>query len=276
MTYAALYRNLLVVLDEDVEGVDDMSADTGKQPDDVWIYNLASGRRTAVNTLDGAPRPSPYAAQSHIDQRGRYYYLAQNRGGFSNCVGEVDLNTLRARTVHCVTPPQVIFWLGSAGTGVTWTETRSSHGKPCRSSRWFDGATVRGLGPANSCGTFDNAVLGGWRFWNIQGIESFNSTVPLVASDGKITQNLGPMRPQNLTVCGSYAYWLVQEVRAPSRMVRWKPGSAVQDVYTAEQLGDSSPDDVVLAASGCSDGHLSIAVTRFTGDGFTARLLEVR
>jgi hypothetical protein len=210
-----------------------------------------------------------------VDARGRYYYLAQSRGGFSNCVGEIDLATLHTRTVHCVPPPQAIFWLGSASTGVTWTESRLIKETPCRTSRWFDGTVVRLIGPARSCGTFDNAVLGSWQMWTTEGVESFDSTVPLVATDGKQTKKLGWMRPQQLIVCGSYAYWLVQDVRKPSRIVRWRPGSDVQDVYTAQQLGDSSPDDVILSADACSDDHLSLNVIRLAGDGFTAQLLYV-
>ncbi|MEU8818160.1 hypothetical protein [Actinoplanes sp. NPDC048796] len=275
VTFTALYHQRAVILEEDIDGIDSMSADTSKQPDTVWIYDLSTGRRKSASQVAGAPQPSPYAAQSHVDERGRYYYLAQNHGGFSNCVGEIDLTTLRGRTVACVASPSVIFWLGSASTGVTWTETRSVNGKPCRTSRWFDGDTVRSIGPAGSCGTFDNAVLGTWRMWSAQSVESFDTKVPLTASDGTTTRDLGPMRPQNLIVCGPYAYWLVNDVDRPSRLVRWRPGSDVQDVYAADRLGDSTPDDVLLSPQGCADGHLSLGVSRVTGSGFTLRLLSV-
>jgi hypothetical protein len=77
-----------------------------------------------------------------------------------------------------------------------------------------------------------------------------------------------------LLVCGSYAYWRLEENDKPDKIVRWKPGAAIQTAYTAETEGKSTYDDVLLFPRGCSDNHLTLGVTRLT-EATTVKLLYI-
>ncbi|BCJ47830.1 hypothetical protein GCM10010168_21890 [Actinoplanes ianthinogenes] len=274
LTYSGLYRDRLVMVDDDVLSPNTMTPDSPAKPPEVTVYNLSTGRRTRIEAILGAPTPSLYVSQGYVDASGRFLYGAQSKGGFADCVGQIDLVAMRGRTVTCVPKPAGIFWLGSASTGVTWTGIKLKGDKQCRFSGWLDGDTVRPMSGTSECGSFDNAVLDGWQIWSEQDLDVIKPEIPLTASDGTQKIDLGMISPQTLQVCGSYAYWRVTKDGEPDSIVRWKPGSPIHTVYTAETEGKSSYDDVILFPDGCSDSHLTVSVTRLVGTS-TVKLLYV-
>ncbi len=272
-TFAGLAGDRLVLLDADTSD--------NSVPDIGYIYDLSSGRETAVSSIRSAPTVSPFGAQGTVDSDGSWYYSAQTHGAFANCVGEINLNTLQARTVECAPGNGVIFYVNTTDTGATWDTFAAPSYSSCRTGRGSSNGRLFSVGPATDCDIFDTAVIDGWHLWSDQSRGTLQPYIPLWASDGNTATPLGLVKPQSVVVCGGYAYWKAGAAtkRSHDTVIHWRPGPAQpQTILTVTAVAGSSEDDETLWLEGCNDNVLTISVHRdylSTGNA-TVQLLAVQ
>ncbi|MEV4517442.1 hypothetical protein AB0K00_51865 [Dactylosporangium sp. NPDC049525] len=267
--FAALYGDVVVLVDEDVE-----SPEGAKGGARGVIHDLATGRAVNVAEVPGAPPLSRYGPQATVSADGRYIYSAGVGGGFSNCVGEVDLGTMRGRTVECAPEGQFILYVRSGEHGATWTLFKGAGFGGCRVGRGIRAGVPYTIAP-DACDTFDTASVGGWHVRTVQQPgAAVQPASPITATDGTHVVDLGVARGQSLIGCGGYVYWK-REIDG-EELVRWRPGAAPEVVLRVPQPPSDSPEAVLLTPKACSDGTvLTAAVTRTTGGPFTATVYTI-
>ncbi len=254
-TFAGLAGDRLVLLDANIQ--DEQTADVG------FIVNLATGRQISVSSVRGALTPAPTGAQGVVYPNGDWYYSAQTAGNFENCVGMIDLNTLKATTINCTTRPNTIWYVHPSDGTATWTTLHSGQITGCRSAQGLRVGKPYLLGPANDCDIFDAATLGDWTLWTDQLRNDLEPYILLHAAEGTQTFTLGMMHPQSLVICGGYAYWRAGG-QAPESIVRWRPGDVVpQTVLTPDSALLTAASEATLWPAGCNDNVLTIMVTRY-------------
>ncbi|GHJ54582.1 hypothetical protein Nm8I071_38890 [Nonomuraea sp. TT08I-71] len=271
--FAGIHGDKVVLVDEDV-----VSPDATKGNARGWIYDLATGHVTAVTDVPGAPPLSRYGPQAAMSADGKYYYSASVDGGFSNCVGEIDLPTMRGRVVDCAKTGGSILYVNSGDAGATWTHFTSGGFDGCRVGRGIRMGKPVTIAP-DACDTFDTATLGTWQLRTTQTPgQPMQPALPLVAIDGTTRIDLGEARGQSLIVCGGYAYWK-RDVRGPTPaqdLLRWRPGRPPEVVFRQPEPPSDSVEAMLLTPKACTDGSvLTVAVTRTTGVSFTATVFSL-
>lgn len=263
--FAGLDGHVLVLVDEDSEG-----QEPNKLAARAAIYDLVTGKSTAASKVPGAPGLSPYGPQATVSD-GKYYYGASVNGGFSNCVGEIDLVRLTGRTVECGASGDWMFYTTSSDHGASWVHFHGSGYNVCREGRRIQNGTLGPVGPANDCGTFDTAALGSWQIWGTMPLGNPKPETTLRATDGTNTVQLGSERQFSMSVCGGYVYWDPEATH--KAVARWRPGSNIELVYEVKD----DIDNTWIYADTCADGIATFQVDHYhIGDGsFTARLLAL-
>jgi hypothetical protein len=271
--FAGIHGDKAVLVDEDVESPDETKLDARGS-----IYDLTTGHATAVTDVPGAPPLSKYGPQAAMSTDGKYYYSASVHGGFSNCVGEVDLATMRGRVVECARAGGSILYVNSGDAGATWTYFKSAGFDGCRVGRGVRMGKPVTIAP-DHCDTFDTATVGTWQVRTTQTPgQTIQAAFPLVATDGTTRIDLGKARGQSLIVCGGYAYWK-REVSgtAPAQdLLRWRPGRPPEVAFHQPEPPSDSAEAVLLTPTACSGGTLlTVAVTRTTGGSFVATVFTL-
>lgn len=263
--FAGLDGDMLVLTDEDT-----VDEEPGKLPATATIFNLVTGTRTPVARVPGAPPLSLYGPQATVTE-GRFYYSASVHGGFSNCVGEIDLTHLTGQVVTCGKSGEWILYVKSAEHGAAWVHFHGHSFDVCRDGELIQGGVTGPDGPADDCGTFDVSALDGWQVW-----ESFppGGVVPggaLAATDGTRVVQLGEEANGTLVACAGYVYW--DPASDGKQLVRWRPDGPIERVY--QVTGDVENTWVYGVA--CADGILTVRIDRYsiTTGNFTAQLMAV-
>jgi hypothetical protein len=271
--FAGIHGNKVVVVDEDVA-----SSEAAKADARATIYDLESGRATALSEVRGAPPLSKYGPQATISEDGKYYYSASRGVTPSQCVGEVDLIKMRGRLVECAEREGIILYIGSGEHGASWTHFKTGDFQSCRVGRGIRGKERFTMAEMD-CDTFDTAALGGWHLRSLHPPGAVLApALPLVAERGRNRVDLGLARGQSLIACNGHAFWK-QEVTAPvpaQRIVRWRPDGPVELVHETHEPPSSSTEAVLLTPRSCNEGLLTVTVVRTSGGPFWARLLIVR
>ncbi len=279
-TFAALAGDRLVLLDEDIASDDSMTSGSGKSGDIGFVYNLTTGAKTAVSSIASAPTPSPYAAEGVVNADGDWYYSAQTKGHFANCVGELNLITLKGHMVECASGKGAIWYVNSTSNGVAWTELSDGSITGCRTGRALVNGSVVTVGPAGNCTTFDTATLDGWSLWSDQSRTELVPYLPLHASNGTAPAvALGNVRAMDLEVCGGYAYWITGAMVGGSHdnLMRWQPGGTTQTVLEVNAVPGSLIEDDSILPYGCNDNILTISVNRYheATHGYTVQVFAI-
>ncbi len=272
-TFAGLNSDTLVLVDEDVVSGDSMGPGSSKGSATGVIVDLNSGRQTLARTVPGAPTLAAYGAQGWVSPSGKWYYGAQTKGNFANCVGEIDLHALTGRTIECAPRGGAIFYVNYGESGPAWTTSASHSLGSCRTGHALINTTIIDVGPSDACDTFDTTTLAGWQLWSTQGTSS-QPFVPLTAATAGQQHDLGLMRPQTLLTCGGYAYWTTgkAQVGAGTTLMRWSPTTEPVVIFRP----DGDPDNLLFYPQGCNDGHLTLTVFRYDNKGSaTAQLFDL-
>ncbi|MFG2169309.1 hypothetical protein [Micromonospora chersina] len=271
--FAGIHGDKAVLVDEDVRSSDETKVNARG-----WIYDLTTGHATPVTDVPGAPPLSRYGPQAAMSTDGKYYYSASVHGGFSNCVGEIDLATMRGRVVDCASKGGSILYVNSGDAGATWTHFTSAGFDGCRVGRGIRMGKSVTIAP-DACDTFDTATLGALQLRTTQTPgQPMQPAFPLVATDGTTTTELGDARGQSLIVCGGYAYWKrdVGGATPAQDLLRWRPGRPPEVVFHQPEPPSDSTEAVLLTPKACNDGSvLTVAVTRTTGGSFVATVFSL-
>jgi hypothetical protein len=253
----------LVIAEEDVR------ADGGKLPSRAFIYDVSDGARTSLDEIASALPLSLYGGQGAVTDDGRYIYSASLPGSTaSDCVAELSLRDLRGRTLECAhdAGESVGYYVSEDEHGATWLRISGPDFMSCRRARGLRNGAIVDIGPSNDCAMLDAATTAGWDIWSAAGRarEPPTETVPLRASDGQRTVDLGPVDAVTLTACGSYVYWRYSDrVNQIIELRRWRPGSG--SVEIAYRLDNPDvPGFRQLGLAGCADRIFTLNV--FTGD----------
>ncbi len=232
-----------------------------RRPSRATLVNLASGVTTTVDAVPGAPPMSASTAVGAVVD-GRYWYLATNVNAELDCVAEVALDTLTARTVECGRFGEWVKELRPADHGASWLLYHGSSEVACREGRAVrtgpTGAVTAasGVGPADACDTVDAVTAGGAEVWGS------GSGARLSARPGRTTVDLGPAGRGSLFGCAGWAYWSPDTTRRELR--RWQPGRSIQRVWSGSGASITSlgcADDIltVLSANGPRLGLATLA-----------------
>ena len=250
-TFAGISGEVLVVGYETAQHVD---------PTRALLIDLATGTSTPLDQVAGAtPMSWSTAVGAVVD--GVYYYLANAVNETLDCVGEVDLASLRGRTVECGKFGDWLKDLHATDDGASWLHFHGSSYQVCREGRTVHSGVPAPVGPVTDCGTFDTTVLHGWQLWGTAPLGSdAPATEQLAATDGRTTVPLGVAAPRSLLACGGYAYWLPDPAR--HALVRWRPGGDIEQV-----LRDDSGTGPGVAALSCADRVLTVVLQRPAPDG---------
>jgi hypothetical protein len=263
--FADIAGDTLVIVDED----DESNSDGTKDPAHPYIYDLRTGKRTALSQVPGAPPPSVFGPQATVTDDGHYYYSASvNRTGnqYSNCVGVVDLTALKGSIVECAGSGENEsdgYYLGAGEDGATWLHVAGPTIESCRTGRGIRHGQLITVGPATGCATLGTATVGGWSLWTATPIPA-GMPVPDVdtyATDGSATVELGPAQGVSLTMCGQYAYWQYRDDYLQTEEIRrWKPGMTTVEIARKLAEPDNTPAGYVLAIGGCADDIVTALV----------------
>jgi hypothetical protein len=100
--------------------------------------------------------------------------------------------------------------------------------------------------------------VGGWSVWSTgQFSDTFQGAMPLRASDGDRTVDLGRVESWRLTTCGRYAYWSPPSGKT-NRLLRWRPGLPhVEVAYESANRDDGGRVDL-QSIGGCADDILTL------------------
>lgn len=264
--FADIAGDRVVIMDEEVG----IGPDGEKDAAQAYVYDLATGRRTDVSTIPSAPRLA-IAGSGTVTDDGRFYFGASDNGRTDNCVGMLDLETMRGTTVACADEKDgVIFRVSSGDGGATWLDVKGPTFDDCREGKAVRDGSVVTMRPPG-CATNETTTLGGWdvRTW---GTLTFGAHVE--AADKETTMQLDAGFVTHLVECGGWAYWHFHDDDSQIMQVRrWRPNHEPEIAYSVNTPPDTSPDALWLAPTGCADGILTVAVQRMEPDSETVQIV---
>jgi hypothetical protein len=228
-------------------------------PARLYVYDLRTGRRVADDR--GAPPHSSLPQMTTLTDDGRLFYGATVPGrGTSefNCVAMVNLNTRATALVECAahgSSEDVGKFLYPSEDGAAWVRANAEDGTSCGGGSGISGQ--RRVSVAE-CHAYAVTFLGGWSIWSTgQFSETFHADMPLRASDGNRTVDLGQVVSWRLTNCGRYVYWTPPTAGGTNRLLRWRPGRpSVEVAYETKGIDDGGVD--LQQIGGCAEGILTL------------------
>jgi hypothetical protein len=228
------------------------------------VYDLRTGQR--VPDIRRAPPHAPLPQMTTVTDDGRLFYGATVKGhGTStyNCVVRVDLNTWVTTLLECAadgSSEDVGRFLYASEDGAAWVREDAQDEQSCRGGSGISG---RRLVTIAECRTFAVMFLGGWSVWSTSPVDGYFGDLPLRASDGRRTVELGRVESWRLTTCGRYAYWNPPSGKT-NRLLRWRPGQPhVEVAYESPNRDDNGRVDL-QSIGGCADDILTL---RLLADG---------
>jgi hypothetical protein len=227
-------------------------------PARLHVYDLRTGRR--LPDIRRAPPHSPLPQMTAVTDDGRLFYGATVKGhGVSeyNCVAMVDLTTWMTTLVECAadgSSEEVGKFLYASEDGAAWVRGNAHDGQSCSGGSGISGQRLVSVA---DCRTFAVTFVGGWSVWSTgQFSDTFQGAMPLRASDGDRTVDLGRVESWRLTTCGRYAYWSPPSGKT-NRLLRWRPGLPhVEVAYESANRDDGGVD--LQTIGGCADGILTL------------------
>jgi hypothetical protein len=263
--FADFAGDKLVVADADVE----TGADEIKDLTRVLIYDLVTGKVTRLTDIASAPRASAFGRQATVTDDGRYFYSAnvkRRNNQYFNCVGMVNLTTMRGSTVECAGDGEnesVGYYLGAGEDGATWLHVQGPTFTTCRTGRGIRGNQLITVGPADACTTIGTTTVGGESVWSAAPIVEAmpGPYIALRATDRGRTLELGDVNGVALTMCGSYAYWRTEDRASHTiQLRRWRPGLNQVEIAYKILAPDDSPMAYQLGLGGCADNLFTLTV----------------
>jgi hypothetical protein len=234
-------------------------------PARLHVYDLRTGRR--VPDIRRAPPHSPLPQMTTVTDDGRLFYGATVKGhGTStyNCVVRVDMNTWVTTLVECAaegSSEDVGKFLYASEDGAAWVRGDAQDEQSCSG-----GSGISGRRPVTiaECRTFAVTFLGGWSVWATGPVTGgYFGDLPLRASDGRRTVELGRVESWRLTMCGRYAYWNPPSGKT-NRLLRWRPGLPHVEVAYESANRDHNGRVDLQSIGGCADDILTL---RLLDDG---------
>lgn len=261
VAFADLAGDKLVVADVDAGGDPDGAR--------VFIYDLVTGKATRLADIASAPPASAFVHRATVTDDGRYFYSAnvkRKNNQYFNCVGMVNLSTMRGSTVECAGDGEgesVGYYLAAGEDGATWLHVQGPTFTTCRTGRGVRGTQLITVGPADACTTIGTTTVGGESVWSAAPIVEAlpGPYIPLRATDRGATVELGYLEGVALTMCGSYAYWRTTD--QPSNTIqlrRWRPGLNQVEIAYKILAPDDSPVAYQLGLGGCADNLFTLQV----------------
>jgi hypothetical protein len=245
-------------------------------PARLYVYDLRTGRRVA-DLARTAPPHSPLPQMTTVTDDGRLFYGATVKGrGESafNCVAMVDLNTWVTTLVECAadgSSEEVGKFLYASEDGAAWVRGNAQDGGSCSGGSGIWGQRLITIA---ECRTFAVTFVGGWSVWSTgEFTGSFDANMPLRASDGDRTVDLGRVESWRLTTCGRYAYWIPPMSGGTNRLLRWRPGLPHVEVAYESTSSDIGGADQMIG--GCSDGILTIQLVVDPGNDPRVRVMAL-
>lgn len=259
-TLVDIFADYAVIVEEDTHGED------GKRPARAFIYNLLTGHRTSVSSIKSAPALSVFGAQAAVTDDGQFYYSASRHDGKSDCVGHIDLRTLKADTVECARPGSggtAGYYISEAEEGVAWLNHAAGDFGSCRTGRVIRHGKVSDLRPRGTCATLGTTAVADWDVSSGPNAPGPNPPpdVPIRATDGNQLVDLGRADGVTPTACGDYAYWRVTDTSTASIQIRrWRPGAATVETIYRMDNPDAAPGYRQVVLNPCAERIFSITV----------------
>ena len=272
---ADLAGDRLVVVEEDQE----TDGDGVKDRAQAFVYELATGTRTQAAGLPGLAPVSEFGAQGIVTDDGRYIYSAsvtRPHNRYINCVGMLNLETLRGSTLECAGDGQNEMdglYVFESQDGAAWLHVQGPTIESCRTGHGVRGSKLTILGPADGCATLAATSIDDWSVWSSSPLPAGAPIphVPLRASDGNRTLHLGMVDGVSVIRCGVWVYWRTSDDASRTiQLRRWRPGSTFVERAYQVDLNDGFPT-FQLALKGCADGMLALYIPIYTANGQESR-----
>lgn len=222
-----------------------------------YRLDLRSGEQTFLNELDGFPPTGPGTWWGYAD--GTLTYGSEDYSTRTSCLVAVDIEALSWEKYGCtrnafVDRPNI----GADGKITYQLQAEPKNGaQPCVKLMHLDLADGPDAKPTEhplhkDCIGFSGVPGADYTVWSEVGLHSAmiaESKATARLADGRIA-DLGTATTGSISWCDGWVYW--QQPGDIVKLVRWQPGSDIEQVYTGK-------DGHILSLPKCGDGWLTLA-----------------